>query len=88
MRPLDGVRVLEMGQYISGRRTARCCWPTRAPTSSRSSGPAVGDPRRSYDPLVDAADGRSTSGGFLSYNRNKRSVDTQPAAPAGQQILA
>jgi crotonobetainyl-CoA:carnitine CoA-transferase CaiB-like acyl-CoA transferase len=49
--------------------------------------PGVGDPRRSYDPLV-TKDGRSTSGGFLSYNRNKRSVALNLRDPRGQKIFA
>jgi crotonobetainyl-CoA:carnitine CoA-transferase CaiB-like acyl-CoA transferase len=35
--------------------------------------PGVGDPRRSYDPFVEQ-EGTRVSGGFASYNRNKRSV--------------
>jgi len=49
--------------------------------------PGSGDPRRSYDPLVEK-DGRTTSGGFFSYNRNKRSVALNLRDPRGQKILA
>ena len=36
---LAGVRVLEHGTFITGPAAA-CCWPTWAPTSSRSSSPS------------------------------------------------
>lgn len=49
--------------------------------------PGSGDPRRSYDPLVEK-DGQTTSGGFFSYNRNKRSVALNLRDPRGQKILA
>ncbi len=85
MRPLDGVRVLEMGQYISAPYCAMLLADQGAEVI-KIERPGVGDPRRTYDPLV-TRDGRSTSGGFLSYNRNKRSVTLNLRHPAGQQIL-
>jgi CoA:oxalate CoA-transferase len=86
MRTLDGVRVLELGQYISGPYCAMLLADQGADVI-KVERPGVGDPRRSYDPLV-TKDGRSTSGGFLSYNRNKRSVTLNLRDPRGQKIFA
>ena len=85
MRPLDGVRVLEMGQYISAPYCAMLLADQGAEVI-KIERPGVGDPRRTYDPLVTRG-GRSTSGGFLSYNRNKLSVTLNLRHPTGQQIL-
>ena len=86
MRPLDGVRVLELGQYISGPYCSMLLADQGADVI-KVERPETGDPRRSYDPLV-TKDGQSTSGGFLSYNRNKRSVALNLRDPRGQKIFA
>jgi len=86
VRPLDGVRVLELGQYISGPYCSMLLADQGADVIKIEK-PGSGDPRRSYDPLVEK-DGRTTSGGFFSYNRNKRSVAVNLRDSRGQQILA
>ena len=72
MRALDGVRVLEMGQYIAAPYCAMMLADLGAEVI-KIERPAGGDPRRIYDPL-ERSDSGSMSGGFLSYNRNKKSV--------------
>src|SRR5512142_1092785 len=85
MRPLDGVRVLEVGQYISAPYCAMLLADQGADVIKLER-PGLGDPRRRYDPLVER-DGQATSGGFLSYNRNKRSVTLNLQDPRGQDIF-
>jgi crotonobetainyl-CoA:carnitine CoA-transferase CaiB-like acyl-CoA transferase len=85
MRPLDGVRVLEVGQYISAPYCAMLLADQGADVV-KIERPGSGDPRRRYDPLVER-DGHSTSGGFLTYNRNKRSVTLNLQDPRGQDIF-
>ena len=72
MRALDGVRVLEMGQYIAAPYCAMMLADLGAEVI-KIERPGGGDPRRIYDPL-ERSDSGSMSGGFLSYNRNKKSV--------------
>jgi crotonobetainyl-CoA:carnitine CoA-transferase CaiB-like acyl-CoA transferase len=86
VRPLDGIRVLELGQYISGPYCSMLLADQGADVI-KIERPGAGDPRRSYDPLIEK-DGRTSSGGFFSYNRNKRSVAVNLRDPQGQKILA
>jgi formyl-CoA transferase len=48
--------------------------------------PGVGDPRRAIPPFVEKA-GIKKAGGFLSYNRNKKSLALNLRSEAGQTIL-
>ncbi len=72
MRPLEGLRVLEMGQYIAAPYCAMLLADQGAEVI-KVERPGSGDPRRDYDPRFDG-EGGHLSGGFLSYNRNKKSV--------------
>jgi crotonobetainyl-CoA:carnitine CoA-transferase CaiB-like acyl-CoA transferase len=72
MRTLDGIRVLEVGQYIAAPYCAMMLADLGAEVIKVEK-PETGDPRRHYDPLEESESG-SMSGGFLSYNRNKKSV--------------
>lgn len=72
MKPLQGIRVIELGQYISAPYCAMMLADQGAEVI-KIERPEGGDPRRDYDPLVQGESGQ-LSGGFLSYNRNKASV--------------
>ncbi len=48
--------------------------------------PGRGDPRRSIPPFVEAG-GVKKAGGYLAYNRNKKSLALNLRDPAGQKIL-
>ncbi len=72
MRALEGIRVLEIGQYIAAPYCAMMLADLGAEVI-KVERPRGGDPRRVYDPLL-RSDSGSMSGGFLSYNRNKKSV--------------
>ncbi|MBB5157257.1 CaiB/BaiF CoA transferase family protein [Saccharopolyspora phatthalungensis] len=84
MRPLEGLTVVELGQYIAAPYCAMMLADLGADVI-KIERPGIGDPRRSYDPLIEA-DGGRLSGGFLSYNRNKRSVTLNLAAEEGREI--
>jgi crotonobetainyl-CoA:carnitine CoA-transferase CaiB-like acyl-CoA transferase len=84
LRTLDGVRVLEIGQYIA----APYCGLLLAEQGAeviKIERPGVGEPRRTYDPLI-KRNGRVVSGGFISYNRNKKSLALNLQDPIGQQL--
>jgi formyl-CoA transferase len=72
MRPLEHLRVLEIGQYIAAPYCSLMLADQGAEVVKLER-PGLGDPRRSYDPRVGEGDG-ALSGGFLSYNRGKRSL--------------
>lgn len=84
MRPLEGLRVLEIGQYIAAPYCSLMLADQGAEVIKLER-PGVGDPRRSYDPLV-ADETGSLSGGFLSYNRNKKSLTVDLSTAAGREI--
>jgi crotonobetainyl-CoA:carnitine CoA-transferase CaiB-like acyl-CoA transferase len=48
--------------------------------------PGTGDPRRAIPPFVEK-DGVKKAGGYLSYNRNKKSLALNLRSEAGQEIL-
>lgn len=80
-RPLDGIRVLEVGQYIAAPYCAMLLADQGAEVI-KIERPGTGDPRRAYDPFYEK-DGRKASGGFLGYNRNKKSVTIDLSQPEG-----
>src|SRR5436309_6237773 len=82
MRALEGLRVLELGQYIAAPYCAMLLADQGAEVI-KIERPHKGDPRRVYDPLIEG-DGGSLSGGFLSYNRNKKSVTIDLEEPDGR----
>ena len=46
--------------------------------------PGRGDPRRSIPPFVSDDQGRSVAGGFIGYNRNKKSLALNLRTEEGQ----
>jgi len=72
-RPLTGVRVIGLEQYMS----APYCTMLLADAGAeviKIERPGRGDPRRSIPPFVSDDQGRSVAGGFIGYNRNKKSL--------------
>jgi crotonobetainyl-CoA:carnitine CoA-transferase CaiB-like acyl-CoA transferase len=81
MRPLDGIRVLDLTRVLSGP----FCTMTLSDLGAEiiKVEPPQGDDTRHWGPPV--VNGQSTY--FLSANRNKRSVVLNLKDPAGQQAL-
>ena len=72
-RPLSGIRVLSLGQYIS----APYCTLLLADSGAdviKIERPGTGDPRRAIPPFSEGPDGAQAAGGFIAYNRNKQSL--------------
>lgn len=82
MKPLEGLRIIELGQYISAPYCALMLADQGAEVI-KVERPDGGDPRRTYDPLIRTEAGQ-LSGGFLTYNRNKKSVTIDLTEPAGR----
>ncbi|WP_375000957.1 CaiB/BaiF CoA transferase family protein [Aeromicrobium sp. CTD01-1L150] len=72
MRPLEHLRVLEIGQYIAAPYCS-LMFADQGAEVVKLERPGSGDPRRAYDPRVGHGE-ESLSGGFLTYNRGKRSL--------------
>ncbi|MDP2118440.1 MAG: CaiB/BaiF CoA-transferase family protein [Hoeflea sp.] len=71
--PLDGVRIIALEQYIA----APYCTMWLADCGAeviKIERPDGGDPRRNYQPALKSESGESVYGGFVTYNRNKKSV--------------
>lgn len=49
--------------------------------------PGVGDAAREMAPILKNADGETTSGYFMRFNRNKKSICVNMASPEGQAVL-
>src|ERR1700730_2115978 len=85
MKALDGVRVLEIGQYIAGPYCGLLLAEQGAEVI-KVERPGTGDPRRTYEPLIQR-NGHVVSCGFLSYNRNKKSLALNLQDPEGRRLL-
>lgn len=82
--PLEGVRVVALEQYISGPYCTM--WLADAGAEViKVERPDGGDPRRVFMPQLTGESGESVSGGFFSFNRNKRSVTLDLASEEGRK---
>jgi CoA:oxalate CoA-transferase len=85
-RPLGGVRVIGLEQYMS----APYCTMLLADSGAeviKIERPGRGDPRRSIPPYASDEQGRRVAGGFIGYNRNKKSLALNLREEAGRQIF-
>jgi len=83
-RPLTGIRVIGMEQYMA----APYCTMLLADAGAeviKVERTGRGDARRSMPPFVEK-DGARKAGGFMSYNRNKKSFALDIQKPEGQDI--
>lgn len=86
-RPLAGLVVLGVEQYIAGPYCTMLLADAGAEVI-KIERPGSGDPRRTIGPYLTAAGGEArVSGGFIEYNRNKKSVTLNLQTPAGQDLL-
>jgi len=85
-RPLTGVRVIGLEQYMS----APYCTMLLADAGAeviKVEMPGRGDPRRSIPPYAFDEEGQRVAGGFIGYNRNKKSLALNLREQEGRQIL-
>ncbi len=83
--PLEGVRIVALEQYIA----APFCTMWLADCGAeviKIERPGAGDPRRNYEPSLKGPSGEAVYGGFVSYNRNKKSLALDIQSPAGKQV--
>jgi CoA:oxalate CoA-transferase len=85
-RPLTGIRVIGLEQYMS----APYCTMLLADAGAeiiKIERPGQGDPRRAIPPYATDESGRRVAGGFIGYNRNKKSLALNLREEAGRQVL-
>ena len=84
-RPLDGIRVIALEQYMSGPYCSMLLADAGAEVI-KIERPGSGDPRRSIPPFAQKGDIKK-AGGFMAYNRNKKSLSLNIRANSGQKIF-
>jgi crotonobetainyl-CoA:carnitine CoA-transferase CaiB-like acyl-CoA transferase len=84
-RPLAGIRVIGLEQYMAGPYCTMLLADAGAEVF-KIERPGKGDPRRGIPPFA-RKDDRKKAAGYMAYNRNKKSLALNVAAPQGQEIL-
>jgi len=84
-RPLSGIRVIGLEQYMSGPYCTMLLADAGAEVI-KIERPDKGDPRRSIPPFFEK-DGVKKAGGYIGYNRNKKSLALNMRSEAGQEIF-
>ena len=84
-RPLSGIRVIGLEQYIAGPYCTLLLADAGAEII-KIERPGKGDPRRSMPPFAEK-NGNKKAAGFMSYNRNKKSLALNLQHVEGQKIF-
>ena len=84
-RPLSGIRVIGLEQYIAGPYCTLLLADAGAEII-KVERPGKGDPRRSMPPFAEK-EGNRKAAGFMSYNRNKKSLALNLQHLEGQKIF-
>ena len=84
-RPLSGIRVIGLEQYMAGPYCTMLLADAGAEVI-KIERPGHGDPRRGIPPFARKGDSKK-AGGFMAYNRNKKSLALNVQAAAGQEVL-
>ncbi|MEO2043030.1 MAG: CoA transferase, partial [Nitrospinaceae bacterium] len=83
-RPLTGIRVIALEQYMAGPYCSMLLADAGAEVI-KIERPGLGDPRRSIPPFAEK-DGIKKAGGFMAYNRNKKSIALNIRNNEGKKI--
>ncbi len=87
MQPLEGIRVLGLEQYVAGP----CCTMILADAGAeviKIEPPGAGDPRRALPPFAVNERGEKSSGGFMRFNRNKKSLTLDLKQEKGKELFS
>jgi crotonobetainyl-CoA:carnitine CoA-transferase CaiB-like acyl-CoA transferase len=85
VRPLAGVRVIGLEQYMAGPYCTMLLADAGAEVI-KIERPGPGDPRRGIPPFAQK-DGCKKAGGYMAYNRNKKSLALNVRADSGREVL-
>ena len=83
MKPLDGIKVLDLSRAIAGPLCAQALGDLGAEVIKVES-PGLGDETRGWPPVR----GEGLGAVFLSYNRNKRAISIDMKAPQGRDAIS
>ena len=84
-RPLSGIRVTGLEQYMAGPYCTMLLADAGAEVI-KIERPGTGDPRRAMPPFAERSGVRKAAG-FMAYNRNKKSLALDLRQPKGQEIF-
>jgi CoA:oxalate CoA-transferase len=84
-RPLTGIRVIGIDQYIAGPYCTMLLADAGAEVI-KIERPGAGDPRRAMPPFAERG-GKRRAGGFMAYNRNKKSLALDLRSEQGKAVL-
>jgi CoA:oxalate CoA-transferase len=84
-RPLSGITVVGLEQYIAGPYSTLLLADAGAEVI-KIERPGSGDPRRTMPPFVEAGETRKAAG-FMGYNRNKKSLALNLRDERGQAVF-
>jgi len=85
LRPLSGVRVVGLEQYMAGPYCTMLLADAGAEVI-KIERPGNGDPRRGIPPFARKGDCKK-AGGYMAYNRNKKSLALNLRTEAGREVL-
>jgi CoA:oxalate CoA-transferase len=84
-RPLTGIRVVGLEQYMAGPYCTMLLADAGAEVI-KIERPGKGDPRRGIPPFARKGD-KKKAAGYMAYNRNKKSLAVDLQKPAGQEVV-
>lgn len=84
-RPLTGIRVMGTDQYIAGPYCTMLLADAGAEVI-KIERPGGGDPRRAMPPFAER-NGKRRAGGFMAYNRNKKSLALDLRSEEGKAVF-
>ena len=85
IRPLEGIRVIGLEQYMAGPYCTMLLADAGAEVIKIEK-PNVGDPRRHMPPFAEKGT-KKKAAGFMGYNRNKKSLALNLQSPEGKDIF-
>jgi crotonobetainyl-CoA:carnitine CoA-transferase CaiB-like acyl-CoA transferase len=85
-RPLSGIRVIGLEQYMSAPYCSMLLADAGAEVI-KIERPGRGDPRRAIPPFVVGENGARKAGGFMGYNRNKKSMALNLRSDEGKEVF-
>ena len=84
-RPLYNIRVIALEQYMSGPYCSMLLADAGAEVI-KIERPGLGDPRRSIPPFAEKGE-KKKAGGFMAYNRNKKSLALNIRSDSGKKVF-